>query len=268
MSIEKVNHDKIQITEQWNNHPCGQVGDITYDLDYFKRVEDNRYMEYGPWMRDFFLYDNPSLKGTKLLEVGFGQGTDMSQYIKSGANCYGIDYTPTHVELAKLNLKLRGVEAQLIHGDASNLPYESSFFDRVVSFGVLHHTPDTQKCFDETHRVLRPGGTLVLSLYHKNSFFFYYVKLFVEGLLKLKIFSLGYKGLMSTVEEGADGKKIKPLVKVYSKSKLKSMLSQFKHVKFDIRHLKKGHVPPIIPKSQLSKLGRKWGWYIIATATK
>jgi ubiquinone/menaquinone biosynthesis C-methylase UbiE len=266
--MTEIAKGKEQIAKQWNNRPCGQVGDLTYDLDYFERVEENRYTNYGPWMKPFYRYDDPAWKGKKFLEIGYGQGTDMVQYIKSGAECYGIDYTPNHVELAKLNLKLRGLEANLIQGDASNLPYKDNYFDKIASFGVLHHTPDTQKCFDEAHRVLKPGGVFMLSLYHRNSFFYYYVKLFVEGILKLKLLKLGYKGLMATVEEGADGKNIKPVVKVYSRRQLGKMLRKFSSVKFHIRHLKANHTPKISDQSRLDRLEKKYGWYIIAEAVK
>lgn len=260
---------KEEIRKQWNNNPCGQVGDITYDLTYFKNVEDNRYTEYGEWMKETYDYQNPDQKGKRLLEVGFGQGTDLVQYAMSGAEVYGIDYTPKHYELAKLNFELRGLTANLNLGDASDLPFESNYFDKVVSFGVLHHTPDIQACIDEIHRVLKPGGQLVLSLYYKNSFFYYYVKLFLDGILKLKLFTLGYHGLMSTVETGADGKKIKPLVNVYSKKELNKILKDFTIVKTRIRHLKKYHIPFFLrSEGMLEKLSRKYGWYIIVTAQK
>ena len=39
----------------------------------------------------------------------------------------------------------------------------------VYSWGVLHHSPDTQRAFSEAHRVLRPGGTLRVMVYHRPS---------------------------------------------------------------------------------------------------
>jgi hypothetical protein len=94
------------------------------------------------------------------------------------------------------------------------------------------------------------------------------VKLFVEGILKLKLLKLGYKGLMATVEEGADGKNIKPVVKVYSRRQLGKMLRKFSSVKFHIRHLKANHTPKISDQSRLDRLEKKYGWYIIAEAVK
>lgn len=261
---------KEHIRKQWNNTPCGKVGDITYDLDYFLKVEENRYVE-NSWIASSYSFKSEEFKGISLLEVGFGQGTDLVQFAKAGAKCTGIDYTPKHFELAQLNFQLRGLEADLRLGDASNLPFEDNSFDRVYSTGVLHHTPDIEKCIDEVYRVLKPGGVFVMSLYHKNSLFHYYKKVFIDGILKLKLLTLGYMGVMATLEEGADGKLIKPLVNVYNESSLKPMLSKFKKTDYQIRHLAKRDIPglgSILSQNYLDKLQTRYGWYIISNSTK
>jgi len=261
---------KEHIRKQWNNNPCGKVGDITYDLEYFLKVEKNRY-ELNPWIISSYNFGSDEFKGISLLEVGFGQGTDLVQFAKSGAICSGIDYTPKHFELAKLNFELRGLSADLHLGDAAHLPFKDNSFDRVYSTGVLHHTPDIDKCIDEVYRVLKPGGVFVMSLYHKNSLFHYYKKVFIDGILKLKLLTLGYMGVMATLEEGADGKLIKPLVNVYNKKSLEPMLKKFKSTEYDIRHLSKIDIPglgSILSKNYLDQLQSKYGWYIISKSVK
>jgi ubiquinone/menaquinone biosynthesis C-methylase UbiE len=47
-------------------------------------------------------------------------------------------------------------------GDAMALPYRSSVFDAAVLVTVLGEVPDPSACLGELHRVLRPGGRLVL----------------------------------------------------------------------------------------------------------
>ncbi len=262
---------KEHIRKQWNNTPCGKVGDITYDLVYFENVEKNRYDSYATWMKPFYGYESEKHKDISILEVGFGQGTDLVQFAKGGAKCTGIDYTPNHFELAKLNFELRGLKADLHLGDAANLPFDDNSFDKIYSFGVLHHTPDIDKCIEEVYRVLKPGGTFIMSLYNKNSLFHYYTKVFLEGVLRLRFLTLGYMGVMATLEEGADGKNIKPLVNVYNKKSLKPMLNKFKTTQFDIRHLQKRDIPilgSILSQKYLDKLQKKYGWYIISTSVK
>lgn len=269
LTEEEIKAQKGQTQKQWNTNPCGQVGDIDWSLPYFEKIEDNRYNNYAPWMRDFYRYQNHD--GVKLLEVGFGQGTDLVQYCKGGAECFGVDLTKNHFLLAKENFRLRNLSAQLFHEDASQLHFDSNTFDKVVSFGVLHHTPDIQVCVNEVHRVLKPGGKFVISLYHRNSLYYWTTLLLKEGICKGKLFRLGFAGLKSLIESGADGKNIKPYVKLYTRQSMRKLLTSFSDCRIDIRHLHNKNIWIIgkfLPKSVVSRLEPYFGWYIIATCTK
>lgn len=50
-----------------------------------------------------------------------------------------------------------------IIGDALQLPVGDAQFEQVNCFELLEHVTDPQKCVDEIYRVLKPGGTLLLS---------------------------------------------------------------------------------------------------------
>jgi len=260
---------KQQAQAQWNAAPCGSVGEITEDLSYFLEVERNRYDEYAPWMREALEFDR--WDGKEVLEIGFGQGTDLVQYAVNGARCHGVDITERHFNLARRNFEVRGLEANLLLQDAANLPFENDRFDRVHSFGVLHHTPDTDRCFAEAHRVLKPGGEFLVGMYHRWSAFHLLSMLLDRGLIDRAIFRLGYDGLLSTVEEGADGIRIKPLVKLYSPRQLTRMLRAFDRVSVRIHHLEKTHfgrLRRLVPSSLVPRLESLLGWYVIAVAVK
>jgi ubiquinone/menaquinone biosynthesis C-methylase UbiE len=53
--------------------------------------------------------------------------------------------------------------------DCENLPYADDSFDIVYSWGIVHHTPDTQRALAEIVRVCRPGGTCKVMVYHRHS---------------------------------------------------------------------------------------------------
>src|SRR5439155_13485599 len=52
---------------------------------------------------------------------------------------------------------------------AEALPFDDETFDLVYSWGVLHHTPNTQRALDEAYRVLKPTGEVRMMLYSRRS---------------------------------------------------------------------------------------------------
>jgi SAM-dependent methyltransferase len=255
--------------QQWTNHPCGALAVCDeYSLAYFEAVERDRYERYAPWMRKFVNFG--SFAGKTVLEVGVGQGTDLVQFAKAGADVSGIDITQRHLELAARNFEVRGLRANLKYAAAAAIPFETDSFDVVYSFGVLHCTDNTVRSLSECHRVLKPGGELILAMYYTYSFFHAYT-IFVTGILRGNLLRLGYRGTMSLVESGADGVKFLPLVKTYSRSQLRNILEDFRAVRFDVRHLTPddcGALRHFVPKSFAERAGKHVGWYIFARATK
>jgi ubiquinone/menaquinone biosynthesis C-methylase UbiE len=271
--VEAMDTLKKEAQKQWNANPCGssdaQPEFEKFSLEFFDSVRRSRYEVSDPWMKEKIPFAMGS--GKKVLEIGFGMGSDLLSFAEHGAECFGIDITAEHHRLACLNFKLHNKKAELHLADAANIPFAENSFDIVYSNGVLHHTPDTVRCISEAYRVLRPGGQMIFSMYRTFSAFHILNKLLIEGIWHGKLKKLGYKGLMSTVEYGADGIAIKPLVKTYRKAQLKHMLADFSKVEFKVAHFKRAHVlflQRFIPYF-LEKPLEKWlGWYIIAYATK
>jgi ubiquinone/menaquinone biosynthesis C-methylase UbiE len=98
-----------------------------------------------------------------------GAGTDFVQWVRAGANATGVDLTEQGVALTRERLDLEGRQANVNTADAERLPFEDESFDIVYSWGVLHHSPDTRQAISEVHRVLRPGGTALVMIYHLRS---------------------------------------------------------------------------------------------------
>lgn len=98
-----------------------------------------------------------------------GLGADHQRFAESGAELYGIDLTDRAVEHTRRRLADFQLASKLGVGDAERLGFPDNFFDVVFSWGVLHHTPDTQRAVAEVHRVLKRGGTAKVMIYHKWS---------------------------------------------------------------------------------------------------
>lgn len=109
------------------------------------------------------------LKNKKVLEIGLGLGI-LSQTIgEAGANYYGLDITEASVNMVNHRLRNSGLLEQAQKGNMLKCPFGDGYFDAVVSIGCFHHTGDIQRCFDETYRILKPGGRAVLMVYNKFS---------------------------------------------------------------------------------------------------
>lgn len=69
---------------------------------------------------------------------------------------YGASFEPLRQQLMK-NITIRSVDAPY------EIPYEDEFFDAVSFLAVIEHFPDSpKKALSEMHRVLKPGGTLIV----------------------------------------------------------------------------------------------------------
>jgi ubiquinone/menaquinone biosynthesis C-methylase UbiE len=76
----------------------------------------------------------------------------------------GVDISEAMIERAKANFNSRGSSAsvEFRQGSADNLPFGDDTQDFVVSTLSLHHWADPQNAFDEIHRVLKPGGQMLI----------------------------------------------------------------------------------------------------------
>jgi len=103
----------------------------------------------------------PHIRGRRVLEVSFGTGYLLMQYA-SRFDVYGIDLNARMVSVAKKNLRRVRLSANLQQGTVEDLPFEDGFFDTVVNTMAFSGYPDSGKAMTEMHRVLVPGGRLVL----------------------------------------------------------------------------------------------------------
>lgn len=96
-----------------------------------------------------------------LLDAGCGTGAMLGMFRKDcpDKNYTGIDLSEKMIQTAKKK-KLDGV--RFVACDCENLPFEKDSFDVVTCSMSFHHYPNPEKFFQSLHRVLRPGGRLIL----------------------------------------------------------------------------------------------------------
>lgn len=95
----------------------------------------------------------------RLLDVGCGTGHHLAEARSEGHEVAGVDGSLEMLERARrLN-----PGADLRQADVERLPFEAESFDVVLCVEVLRYLPDVRRCVGEMARVLRPGGTCLVT---------------------------------------------------------------------------------------------------------
>jgi ubiquinone/menaquinone biosynthesis C-methylase UbiE len=97
----------------------------------------------------------------RVLEVAVGTGRNLAHYASEAA-VTGVDLSPEMLALARKYAAELGRDVDLREGDAVHLPFPDASFDTVVCALSLCSIPDPEKAIAEMHRVLAPGGQLLL----------------------------------------------------------------------------------------------------------
>jgi len=107
-----------------------------------------------------------SLKGMRVLDVGFGNGNNTVWLCSMGLDVYGVEIGQGMCDDFKTRLDSIGYRATLAVGTNLKLPFETGFFDFLISWNVLHYEKNEANIeagIAEYARVLKPGGRLFLS---------------------------------------------------------------------------------------------------------
>jgi ubiquinone/menaquinone biosynthesis C-methylase UbiE len=111
------------------------------------------------------LFDRPD---GKVLDVGCGPGVMTREMLERGCSFWGVDPSSEMIRISRE----RFGENERVHfqvGNAQELAYPDAFFDAVLCMGVIDSVFDRPKAVGEMLRVLKPGGTLILTFTNLNS---------------------------------------------------------------------------------------------------
>lgn len=159
---------KDSVREFWNEASCGEALylDGRAASDFNAQAAERYRLE--PYIADFAGF--ASARGETILEIGVGLGADHQRFAEAGAVLTGVDLTERAIANTAERFRVMGLTSDLRVADAEQLPFADASFDRVYSWGVIHHSPDTPQAAQEILRVLRPGGRFAVMVYHRRSF--------------------------------------------------------------------------------------------------
>lgn len=166
--------DQAQLDAQnaafWNTL-CGtglaQMLGITDGSEASLKKFDDWYLDFYPYLLEHVPVH--TMRGKDVLEIGLGYGTLSQKIAEAGARYKGLDIAAGPVNMVNSRMQQKALDGEAVQGSMLQCPFPDQSFDCVVSIGCYHHTGDTQRCIDETFRVLRPGGHAYLMLYNRFS---------------------------------------------------------------------------------------------------
>jgi SAM-dependent methyltransferase len=109
----------------------------------------------------------------KVLDIGCGFGRHAFEAARRGASVVALDagtdevlgVAATFAAMVEAGELAGGsLHANVVQGDAHKLPFPDATFDRVICSEVLEHIPDDVSAMRELNRVLRPGGTMAITV--------------------------------------------------------------------------------------------------------
>lgn len=137
---------------EWAKHARTQ-----YDGTAGISLSEERFFAETKWPR--------ALTGEMILEAGSGSGRFTEQAAKTGAMVVSFDYSAA----VEANYASNGSKNNvlIVQADILKMPFRKGSFDKIFCFGVLQHTPDPKRSFQNLPPYLKSGGQLAFDIYAK-----------------------------------------------------------------------------------------------------
>lgn len=155
-------------------------------MEYFDRIAGR----YDSWYRTKtgsyvdrtekrLIFSMMRSKKGKALDLGCGTGNYTVELHKRGFDVVGVDLSEKMLEIARGKLP----DVEFVRASAYNLPFNDESFDLVLSVTMFEFLREPERAVREIHRVLKPGGEVIIGTMNGRSLWFLFKRLktlFVE----------------------------------------------------------------------------------------
>lgn len=127
------------------------------EFEAMSAVEDRHWWFRGKRAIVTSLLQKAGVRG-KVLDAGCGTGSNLPA-LEAFGEAVGIDKDPVAIEFAR-----KRFHGKVVTGALTALPFSDNEFDGIITTDVMEHVPDDRAALRELARVLKPGGTLLLTV--------------------------------------------------------------------------------------------------------
>jgi len=242
-NMKKIN----QVKDYWDSRPCNirhspsKLG----TKKYFNEVEKRKYL-VEPHIPKFAQFNK--WKDKKVLELGCGIGTDSINFARAGSDLTIVELSKKSLDVTKKRFKAYGLKANFYEGNIEKLsqflPKEK--YDLIYSFGVIHHTPNPKKVFEEIKKFSKHSTEIRIMLYSKWCWKVFWI---IMGYGKGRFWRV--KELVPRYSEAQTGS---PVTYIYSFREIRRLLRDFR-----IKKIYKDHIfPYVIPEYKKYRYKKVW----------
>jgi 2-polyprenyl-3-methyl-5-hydroxy-6-metoxy-1,4-benzoquinol methylase len=110
-------------------------------------------------------------RGTLILDAGCGSATGSILFARRGFRVQAVDFSESVLKSARTNVREAGFgdQIQIQQEDLLSLSFPDGSFDHILCWGVLMHIAEVEQALSELTRVLKPGGSLIISEINQSS---------------------------------------------------------------------------------------------------
>ena len=270
------------VKDFWENNPLW-TGESNFSPGSIEFFEEHRSVTItdcfgGSFDQRFLPQPMKNAQNSSILDLGCGIGFWVTEFSMRGlCNLHAADLTEAAIQITAKRLAAYEASANLSVQNGEQLDFQDESFDHVNCQGVIHHTPNTEKCVAEIARVLKSVGTASISVYYRNSilkmwpilrFLAWPLALFGGGLRgrgRESIFRVKDLDQIVRLYDGSNN----PIGKSYTKDAFIQMLRPHFEVEETYLHFFPARTLPFKIPSFIHKwLDKNFGFMIYATVGK